>query len=80
MLNIILWLLFGAAAGWLASKLMDSNTGMLTNILLGRIGSLVGGGIARLIGIYTRDFSLGALLIAILGACLLIFVYRKIKK
>lgn len=80
MLNILLWLVFGAVAGWLASKIMHSKTGVVTNILLGIIGSLVGGGIARLIGIYTKGFSLGALLIAVLGACLLIFIYRKIKK
>ncbi len=80
MLNFLSWLLFGAAAGWIASKFMDSDTTLLTNILLGIIGSLVGGGIARLVGIYTRGFSLGALIIAVLGACLLIFVYRKFKK
>lgn len=78
--NIIVWLIFGALAGWAASKLMKSEHGLVTNIVLGIVGSLVGGLLARIIGIKTDGFSIGALLIAIGGACLLIWGLRKVKK
>ncbi|NLB38832.1 MAG: GlsB/YeaQ/YmgE family stress response membrane protein [Clostridiales bacterium] len=78
--NIIVWLIFGALAGWAASKLMKSEQGLVTNIVLGIVGSLVGGLLARIIGIKTDGFSIGALLIAIGGACLLIWGLRKVKK
>ena len=78
--NIIGWLIFGALAGWAASKLMKSEQGLVTNIVLGIVGSLVGGLLARIIGIKTDGFSIGALLIAIGGACLLIWGLRKVKK
>lgn len=78
--NIIVWLIFGALAGWAASKLMKSEQGLVTNIVLGIVGSLVGGLLARIIGIKTDGFSIGALLIAIGGACLLIWGLRKLKK
>lgn len=77
--NIIVWLIFGALAGWVAGKLMKTDHGLVTNVVLGIIGSVVGGLLARLIGIKTDGFSLGALIIAIGGACLLIWGLRKLK-
>lgn len=78
-LNILVWLVFGALAGWAASKLMKSEQGLVTNVVIGIIGSVVGGFLARIIGIQTDGFSIGALLIAIGGACLLIWGLRKLK-
>ncbi len=78
-LNILVWLVFGALAGWAASKLMKSEQGLVTNVVIGIIGSVVGGFLARIIGIKTDGFSIGALLIAIGGACLLIWGLRKLK-
>ena len=78
-LNIILWILFGAAAGWAAGKIMNSSPGWVMNIILGIVGSVVGGFLASLVGISTTGFSIGALIIAIAGACLLIWLVRKLK-
>jgi uncharacterized membrane protein YeaQ/YmgE (transglycosylase-associated protein family) len=79
LVNILLWILFGALAGWIAGKLMNSETGLVTNIILGVIGALVGGFLAGLIGIQTATFSILGLVIAVAGACLVIFVFRKLK-
>lgn len=79
--NILLWLLFGAAAGWAASKLMGSANSLITNIILGIIGSLVGGFLAGLVGIDTKaGFSFGSLIIAIAGACIVIWFARIIRR
>ncbi len=79
LVNIILWILFGALAGWIAGKLMNSPSGLVTNVILGVIGSLVGGFIAGLIGFQTANFSIAGLIIAVAGACLVIFLFRKLK-
>jgi uncharacterized membrane protein YeaQ/YmgE (transglycosylase-associated protein family) len=48
-LNLILWIIFGAIAGWLASIIMRTNAeqGAVANVIVGIIGALIGGWIAR---------------------------------
>jgi uncharacterized membrane protein YeaQ/YmgE (transglycosylase-associated protein family) len=78
-LNIILWILFGALAGWIASMVMHTNgeQGGFANIIIGIIGALIGGWVARgLFGIAVSTFSIGGLLIAIAGAIILVAILR----
>lgn len=44
LINIILWIVFGALAGWLASVIMKTNASMgaLANIIVGIVGALIG--------------------------------------
>src|ERR1051325_2248249 len=53
MINFILWLLFGALVGWLASIVMrtDAQQGALLNIIVGIIGAMLGGFLFNLLGI-----------------------------
>lgn len=75
--NIILWIIFGALAGFLAGKIMKSSNGLIANVILGIVGSFVGGWLAGQLGIATAmGFSLVSLLIAIGGACVVIFIAR----
>jgi len=77
--NIILWILFGALAGWIASIIMRTNAeeGALANIVTGIVGALLGGWIARsLFGISVDAFSLGGLIVAIVGAVILVAILR----
>ena len=70
-------IVIGALAGWLAEKLTRSDHGLLTNIVMGIIGAVVGNFLARLIGIYVVGFW-GNLISATVGAILVITVYRAI--
>ncbi len=79
-INFILWLAFGGLAGWIARQLMREKGSLVWNIVLGAAGSLIGGFVARLLGISTSRFSIGALAIAVGGACLTLFIVRKLKK
>jgi uncharacterized membrane protein YeaQ/YmgE (transglycosylase-associated protein family) len=79
MINFILWLLFGALVGWLASIVMrtDAQQGALLNIVVGIVGAFLGGFLASLLGlpganINSSDFSLSALLISFIGAVVLL--------
>jgi uncharacterized membrane protein YeaQ/YmgE (transglycosylase-associated protein family) len=78
-MNIISWILFGALVGWIASLVMrtDAEQGAVGNIIVGIIGAFLGGVIARVFGgSGVTGFNLGSLLIAILGAMILIFFLR----
>jgi uncharacterized membrane protein YeaQ/YmgE (transglycosylase-associated protein family) len=78
-LNIILWIIFGALVGWIASLIMrtDAEQGAVANVIIGIIGAFIGGAIARLFGGEgVTGFNLGSILLAILGAIVLIFFIR----
>jgi len=82
-LTILLWLLFGAVVGWVAGLIMKARKSLLWTIILGIVGSFVGGFIASLLGFgdFGGDFSFNVInvVIAVAGACLLIFIARALK-
>lgn len=78
-LGWILSIIVGALAGWIAEKIMKSNQGLLLNIILGVVGAVVGNFLLMLIFGATLGGIVGQLIVAVLGACLLIFVVRAIR-
>ncbi len=83
MLNILLWILFGALAGWIASLITgkDSQMGALANIVIGIVGAAIGGWIAGFFGIGTvAGFDLISVLIAVGGSVLLLAIINLIKR
>jgi uncharacterized membrane protein YeaQ/YmgE (transglycosylase-associated protein family) len=80
---IILWLVFGAVVGWLASIIMNKNAsmGLLTNIVVGLIGSALGMWLMDIIGFGVPDsFSIAGFLVSIGGAVLLIAVFTALRR
>jgi len=73
MINIVLWIVFGAIVGWLASLVMGSNRrqGMLRDIVIGIAGAFIGG---WLLGrdISNNLFSLPSIITALVGAVVLL--------
>jgi uncharacterized membrane protein YeaQ/YmgE (transglycosylase-associated protein family) len=68
LLDIILWILFGALAGWIASLIMrtDAEQGALGNIVVGIAGAFIGGFLVRaLTGNDVSGFNLMSLIVAI---------------
>lgn len=79
-INIIVWIIFGALAGWLASMIMhtDAQQGAVANIVVGILGAFLGGFISRSLGgpDVSAGFSLTSLIIAVLGAVILLGILR----
>ena len=79
-MGILAWIVVGLIAGAIAKLLMPGNDpgGIILTILLGIAGAIVGGFVATLlnIGDGANEFSLGTILLAILGAMLLLGAYR----
>ncbi len=81
-MGLIATIVVGLIAGWLASYLMKAKTGMLVDLILGVVGSVVGGWVASLItGLdMVTGINLTSILVALLGAIIVIAVYRLIKR
>ncbi len=76
--NILVTLLIGALAGWLAGQIMKVKGDFWMNAVLGIVGSGVGRFAAGLIGVTASKVSIGGVLISAAGACLVIWAVRGI--
>jgi uncharacterized membrane protein YeaQ/YmgE (transglycosylase-associated protein family) len=74
----ILAIIIGALAGWIAEKLMKTSHGLLMNIVMGIVGAVVGNFLLMLVFGATMGGIVGQLIVAVVGACLLIAIYRAI--
>jgi uncharacterized membrane protein YeaQ/YmgE (transglycosylase-associated protein family) len=76
----IMTIILGGLAGWIAEKVMKFDTGLIMNILLGIVGAIVGNFLlVNVLHVGTVGGLLGQLLVAIVGACLLILIYRAVR-
>jgi uncharacterized membrane protein YeaQ/YmgE (transglycosylase-associated protein family) len=71
-------LIIGILAGYIAEKVTASDHGLLTNLLVGIAGSFVGGTVATLLNFQFYGW-LGNLLVATIGAVLLLWVWRRFR-
>lgn len=81
-MNIIVWIIFGALVGWIASMIMGTNKrqGGIANIVIGIIGALIGGFVSRIFGGEgVTGFNFGSFLIALIGAVILIGLLNLIR-
>ena len=82
-MNIIVWIIVGAFAGWVASMIMktDASMGALANIIVGIIGAFVGGWLVGLFGIdvTTAELSIESILTAILGAVVVLAIVNAVR-
>lgn len=84
MLGWIIAIIVGGVAGWLASKVMnrDADMGIFMNVLVGCVGSVIGNLIANQFGIVgsVKEFSIIGLVVAFVGAVILLGVVNLIKR
>ncbi|MEM7522522.1 MAG: GlsB/YeaQ/YmgE family stress response membrane protein [Pseudomonadota bacterium] len=74
-MNVILLAIIGVAAGFVASKVMRTNLSMLETVAVGLLGAVIGGLVLRaLIAVSGAAFGFVG---AVVGACLLIWLYTR---
>jgi uncharacterized membrane protein YeaQ/YmgE (transglycosylase-associated protein family) len=71
-------IVIGGFAGWLAERFMKSDHGVLVNIILGIVGAVLARFLLGMIGVAFGG-TLGYLVAGFLGACLLIWIGRKLR-
>ena len=82
--SILIWIVLGAIAGWLAGVIMKGHGyGLGGNIVIGIIGSFLGGWIAQkldIAGAATGGISLASIVTAVLGSIVLLAIIGLVKK
>jgi uncharacterized membrane protein YeaQ/YmgE (transglycosylase-associated protein family) len=82
--NILVWVIVGGIAGWLASIVMKTNRsqGLLMDILVGIVGGFVGGWLLTAIGVggAVTGINLGSILTALVGAIVLLALLRVLRR
>lgn len=79
MINFIAWLVVGGLAGWVASKIMntDASMGILMNIIVGIVGAMLGGWLVNwMLGADPSIFSIGGFVTAVLGSVILLAIVK----
>jgi uncharacterized membrane protein YeaQ/YmgE (transglycosylase-associated protein family) len=80
MIDLLIFLLIGAAAGWAGGQLMKGRGfGLLGNIVVGIVGSFLGGWLLQLLNVNLGAGNLGYFLTALVGAVALLFVVSLVK-
>jgi len=80
-MHLLWFILIGLAAGWLAGKIMKGKGfGVVGDIVIGVIGALIGGFLFRLLGIYSDGGLIVSLVVATIGAVVLLYLLRLFKK
>lgn len=83
-MGLLSWIVVGLIAGWLAGKVMHGRGfGLLGDIIVGVVGALVGGWLADSVlglGVGITGFNLTTILVAFVGAVVVLFVLRLLRK
>ena len=79
--EILIWLVIGAIAGWLAGQLVrGGGYGLIGDILVDIVGSVIAGYLLPLIGIHLGAGFVRSVINAVIGACLLLTVLRLVRR
>ena len=73
------WIANRVLAGWIAGKVMKRPGGFWRNVLLGIVGSVVGGILARLLGVQDSGW-LVSLIMSVAGSCLVLWLVNVLRK
>lgn len=78
-MGILLWIVIGLIAGAVAHRVLNSRGGFFGSLVVGLIGALVGGKLAEILKLNVTGGFIDQLLLATVGAILLLFIWRKIR-
>ena len=79
--TLIIWLVIGAVAGWLAGQIMKGGGfGLVGDIVVGIVGSVIAGWLLPRIGLYIGGGFIAEIINAVIGAVILLFVVRLVKR
>jgi uncharacterized membrane protein YeaQ/YmgE (transglycosylase-associated protein family) len=81
LMGIIIWLIVGAIAGWLAGQVVrGGGFGLVGDIVVGIVGAVIAGWLLPRLGLFIGGDIIGAIINAFIGAVILLLILRLIKR
>ena len=78
---LIIWLIIGAIAGWLAGQIMKGGGfGLIGDIIVGIVGAFIAGELFPFLGLRLGGGWIGEIIAAAIGACILLFLVRLVRR
>ena len=77
-MSIIAWVVVGLLAGWIANMIVGGGGSILSDLILGVVGAIVGGFVAGLLfgGDYTTGINFTTIIVSVVGAIIVVGLYR----
>src|SRR5271170_4041505 len=80
-MGFLAWIVVGMVAGWLAGQVMKGGGyGVVVDIILGILGGIIGGWVFGMLGIWPGGGMIGAIIVAFVGAVILVGLTRLVKR
>ena len=80
-ISIVIYIIFGALVGWVASMIVGTSGGLLLDIIVGIVGSIIGGWLMDFFGKGgVNGFNLYSFLVALLGSVVLLAIVKLIRR
>ena len=79
-MGIIVWIIIGLIAGWLATQILGGRGGLLYNLAVGLVGAIVGGFLFEKLNLHVMPDFWGNLITATIGAIIFLLIWRAIRK
>ena len=80
MISLLVWLIIGGVVGWLAGLIMRDNNGIVVNIIVGIVGSFLGGLILSRGDINNSPLTIGTFAVSLLGAVILLGIVNLVRR
>ena len=80
MISLLIWLIIGGVVGWLAGLIMRDNNGVIVNVIVGIVGSFLGGLIFARGDINNSPLTIGTFLVSLLGAVVLLAIVNLVRR
>ena len=80
MIGLIVWLIIGGVVGWLAGMIMRDNQGVVMNIVVGIVGSFLGGLIFARGEINDSPLTVESFLVSLVGAVILLAIVNLMRR
>jgi uncharacterized membrane protein YeaQ/YmgE (transglycosylase-associated protein family) len=78
--GLIIWLIIGLIAGFIANRIMHGGYGLVGDIIMGLVGAVIGGLIINLLVPNANLGFIGSIIVSIIGACVLISILRTVHR
>ncbi len=81
LVSLLLWVVLGAIAGWIASMIVRTNQSLMLDIITGIVGAVIGGWVMNMLGAAgATGFNFYSLFVAIVGAVILLVIVKAIRR